>query len=169
MRSRDSSVGIAMGYSLNGRGLVSSRCKIFFFYSTVSRLVLGPTQSLVQWVSVIISPEVKRPDREADHSRPSGADGKNDGAMLPLPPYVFIAWCLINYALGQIYHIYLCIVSICWTHLVSYLEILSSVGSVLILIISLNFFYGPSKSISPIVSNINYNWNKTVKVVQVKK
>jgi hypothetical protein len=32
---------------------------------------------------------------EADHSPPCG-DVKNGGAILPLPPYVFMAWCLIN-------------------------------------------------------------------------
>jgi hypothetical protein len=34
--------------------------------------------------------------RGAGHSPPSGADDKN-GALPPLPSYVLMAWCLINY------------------------------------------------------------------------
>jgi hypothetical protein len=49
------------------------------FSLTASRLVLGPTQPAVQWVS-----RVKRQGREADHSLPSSADVKNNGAIHPL-------------------------------------------------------------------------------------
>jgi hypothetical protein len=49
-----------------------------FLYSTASRLALGPTQ----WA---ISPTVKRPGREADHSPLSSAGIKNGKAVPPLP------------------------------------------------------------------------------------
>jgi hypothetical protein len=38
---------------------------------------LGPTQLPIQWVPAALSPEVKRPGREADHSPPSSAEVKN--------------------------------------------------------------------------------------------
>jgi hypothetical protein len=47
-------------------------------------------------------PEVKRPGREADCSPLACAEIKNDGTLPPTPP-VFMAWCLINYAQGQLY------------------------------------------------------------------
>jgi hypothetical protein len=71
--SRDSAVGIATGYGLDGRGVgvrvpVGSR-----FFSTSSRPVLGPTQPPIQWVSGALSPGVKRPGREDDHALPISA------------------------------------------------------------------------------------------------
>jgi hypothetical protein len=44
LSSRDSSVGIVMGYGLEGRRLDRGRSKIFFL-STASIPALGPTQS----------------------------------------------------------------------------------------------------------------------------
>jgi hypothetical protein len=43
-------------------------------------LALGPIQPPIQWVL-----GVKRPGREADHSPPSSAEVKNDGAITPDP------------------------------------------------------------------------------------
>jgi hypothetical protein len=51
-----------------------------------SRRTLGPTQPHIQWLAGAISPGVKRPGREADHSSPSSAEVKNGGAIPPLPP-----------------------------------------------------------------------------------
>jgi hypothetical protein len=39
---------------------------------------------------------VKRPTRETDHSIPSSIKVKNRAAIHPLPPHVFMAWCLIK-------------------------------------------------------------------------
>jgi hypothetical protein len=39
-----------------------------FLFSVSSRLVLGPTQPPIQWVPGVLSPGVKRPEREADYS-----------------------------------------------------------------------------------------------------
>jgi hypothetical protein len=56
-----------MGYRLDVRGSNPGRGKIFLF-STPSRLALEPTQHSAQWVLGAISPGVKWPGREADHT-----------------------------------------------------------------------------------------------------
>jgi hypothetical protein len=68
--SRDSSVGIALGYGLDdrGSGVDSRRVLGIFLFTTASRTALGPTQPPTQWVSGALSLGVKRPEREADHS-----------------------------------------------------------------------------------------------------
>jgi hypothetical protein len=87
--SRDSSVGIRTGYGLDSWGSIPGRGK-FSLFSIVSRLALGPTQPPIQWVLGTLSPGVKRPGRQADHSPPSSAKVKNGGATPPLP-HVFMA------------------------------------------------------------------------------
>jgi hypothetical protein len=47
-KSQDNSVGIAMGYGMDGWGSICGRGKIFLF-SIVFRLAVGPTQPPVQW------------------------------------------------------------------------------------------------------------------------
>jgi hypothetical protein len=76
--SRDSSVGIALGYKLDDRGF---RFRFpaglgNFLITTASRTALGPIQPPIKWVSGAVSLEVKRPGREADHSSPSSAEVK---------------------------------------------------------------------------------------------
>jgi hypothetical protein len=44
---------------------------------------LRPTQPPIQWVLEALSPGVKQPGRETDHSSPSSANIKNSGAILP--------------------------------------------------------------------------------------
>jgi hypothetical protein len=78
-KSRDSSVGIALGYGLDDQGS-SIRLPVGvgnFFFTTASRTALGPTQPPIQWVPGALSTGVKRPGREADHSSPSSAEVKN--------------------------------------------------------------------------------------------
>jgi len=48
----------------------------------VSRPTLGPTHSLIQWVTGALSPGIKRPRREA---------------IPPLPKYDFMVWCLVKH------------------------------------------------------------------------
>jgi hypothetical protein len=62
-----------------------------FLLPTPSRPVLGPTQSPIQWVPGALSPEVKRPGREADHSPPTSAEVKNSWIYTSTPLYVFMA------------------------------------------------------------------------------
>jgi hypothetical protein len=72
------SVGIAMGYRLDGRGSIPGRGKISFSSGR-------PTHPSIQWVPGAISLRVYRPGREADHSLPSSAEVKNSGVIPPLP------------------------------------------------------------------------------------
>jgi hypothetical protein len=44
----------------------------------------GSTQTSIQWLPGAISPRVKRPEHEADHSPPSSAEVKNGRAIPPL-------------------------------------------------------------------------------------
>jgi hypothetical protein len=68
---------------------------MIFFISTSSRLVLGPSQPLLQLVPGALPMGVKGPGHEADHISPSRAEVKNGGAIPPLP-HVFMAKCLIT-------------------------------------------------------------------------
>jgi hypothetical protein len=59
--------------------------KEIFLFFMVSRPTLGPTQPPTKWLPRALSPRVKRPGNEADHSPPSSAEVKNVGAIPPLP------------------------------------------------------------------------------------
>jgi len=54
----------------------SRQGKGYFLFATASRLVLGPTKSLIQRVPGALSPGVERPGHEADHS-PTSVEVKN--------------------------------------------------------------------------------------------
>ena len=66
---RDSSVGVATGYELDGPGIESQWRRDF---PHLSSLALGPTQPPVQWVPGL-SRGKERPGRDADPSSPSSA------------------------------------------------------------------------------------------------
>jgi hypothetical protein len=70
-----------------------------FLSSTVSRLTLWPTQPPILLVAGVLSPDprVKLLGHEADDLPPSSAEVKNMDYTFT-PPYVFMAWCLINQA-----------------------------------------------------------------------
>jgi hypothetical protein len=59
-----SSVDIALGYGLDGRG--SRRRPGIFLFNTTSRTALGPTQSPIKWVPGALSLGVKWQGHEAD-------------------------------------------------------------------------------------------------------
>jgi hypothetical protein len=61
-----------------------------FLFSTLSRPALGSIQLPIQWVPGAISPGVKRPGREADHSPPASAEVKKMWTYTSLPPYAFM-------------------------------------------------------------------------------
>jgi hypothetical protein len=82
--SLDSVVGIATGYRLNGRGEN-------FLFSTSSRPPLGSTQRPIQWVLWALSPGVKWPGHEADHSPPASAEVKEIWIYTSLPRMP--SWC----------------------------------------------------------------------------
>jgi hypothetical protein len=66
-----------------------------FRYSTSSRPALGSTQSPIHWVMGTLSPGVKRPGRETDHSRPTSAQVKKTWIYTSTNPYFFMGKCLI--------------------------------------------------------------------------
>jgi hypothetical protein len=70
--SRDSSVGIALGYGLDGvRGFDSQWGLGMFLLTTASRTALEPPQPPYPMGTRGSFPGVKRPGREANHSPPS--------------------------------------------------------------------------------------------------
>jgi hypothetical protein len=66
------------------------RIKIFPF-STSSRKVLGPTEPPFKWVLGAFSPEVKRPERDVDHSPPTSAEFKKTWISTSTPPFFCVA------------------------------------------------------------------------------
>jgi len=74
----------------------------------MSRLALGPTQCSIQWILGAVSPRVKWPGHEADHSPPSCAMVKNTWSYTSTPPYVFMARCLIKQRLMVSSHLCTC-------------------------------------------------------------
>jgi hypothetical protein len=66
MLSRDSSVGIATGYGLNGRNLIDRGKRFFSILQRPDRL--WGLRSLIQLELGALSPTVKRQGREADRS-----------------------------------------------------------------------------------------------------
>jgi hypothetical protein len=61
---------------LGFRGSIPAELEISLF-STAPKPALESTQPPIQWVPEALSPGVKRPGREADHSLPSNAEVKN--------------------------------------------------------------------------------------------
>jgi len=59
-------------YGLDGRGAIPSRDKNISL-SHHAQTTLRPTHPPIQWVSVALSPVLKRPELEPDHSPPSSA------------------------------------------------------------------------------------------------
>jgi len=64
----------------------------FSLFTTVSRLVLGPTQPPNQWVL-----DVKWMGHEADHSPPSNAKVKNARSHTCTYQYILMMWCLVKH------------------------------------------------------------------------
>jgi hypothetical protein len=73
------------------RKLEIKRLPFTFRFSIASRPALGPTQSPTEWVPVALSPGVKRPGREANHSPLPSAEVKNVFSCISTPPHVFMA------------------------------------------------------------------------------
>jgi hypothetical protein len=79
-KSRDSSDGMETGYGFDGQGLIPARTFLHSIQTgsgaNLDSCPVGTRGSF---------PWVKQPEREADHSPPSSAEVKNDGAIPPLP------------------------------------------------------------------------------------
>jgi hypothetical protein len=93
-----------MGWTIGAIGFDSRRELGIFLFTTASRTALGPTQPPIQWVPGVLSLEVKRPGREADHSHPSSADVK-ECVELYLHSSNTPSWCgaQLKKAQGQLY------------------------------------------------------------------
>jgi hypothetical protein len=76
--SRDSVVGIATSYELDDRGVrVSDPVRVKnFLFSKSPTLALSSSQPPIQWVPGALSPGVKQPGHEVDHSPPTSAELK---------------------------------------------------------------------------------------------
>jgi len=79
-----------------GFGFQQGQGRNSFLMSTASRPALGITLPLIQWVPGALSPGIKLPMREANHSPPSSAKAKNEWSYTFTPPYIFMAWYLIK-------------------------------------------------------------------------
>jgi hypothetical protein len=80
--------------------------EVLFLFTTASRPALRPTQPSVQWVPGVVTPEVKTPRREADHShivlrlRMRGSISQlNELCLWTLS----IVWCLKNKNINNLY------------------------------------------------------------------
>jgi hypothetical protein len=78
-------------------GLDSRQGQGIFILATASRPALDSTQSPIQWVLGALSPGVKRPLLEANHSSRSSAEVKNAWSYTSIHPNVFMAWCLVKH------------------------------------------------------------------------
>jgi hypothetical protein len=67
-----------------------------FIFCKSSRPALGSTKPPIHWVPGALSPGVKRPGREADH-RQLVPRSRKYGFIHSLPPYAFMAKCLIKH------------------------------------------------------------------------
>jgi hypothetical protein len=95
-----------------GRPGFDSRQGTGFFFSAIeSRPALEPTQPpSIKNVPVTVSPGVKRPGRETDHSPPYSAQDKNAWSYTSIPQYVYKAWNLIKHR--GIYNLYITLPSV---------------------------------------------------------
>jgi hypothetical protein len=88
--NRGSAFGITTGYGLDDRGAglrVPVGSRILSSPHRPDRLWGSPTQG----VPGTISPEVKLPGREADHSLPASAEVKQMWTYTSTPPYTIMA------------------------------------------------------------------------------
>jgi hypothetical protein len=93
VQSRDRLASMEMGYGLEGRGIgvrfpAGERD---FLIPKAPRPGSGSTQLPMQGVQGAVSPEVKWPGREGDHSHLSSAKNKNTWIYTSTSPHVFMA------------------------------------------------------------------------------
>jgi hypothetical protein len=91
-----------MGWTIGVLGFDFRRGLGIFLFTTASRKAPGPTQPPIQWAPGALSPGVKRPGRDTDHSPPFNAEVKNASSYTSTPQYAFMAWCSVK-GQGQLY------------------------------------------------------------------
>jgi hypothetical protein len=62
-----------------------------FYFCMSSRKALGSTEPPIQWVQGALSPEVKQPGRESNHSPPNSAEVKKMWIYTSTLLYAFMA------------------------------------------------------------------------------
>jgi hypothetical protein len=80
LKISETTAGIATGYGLRA-GRQGQDLSLF---PTASRPAMGSTQPPLQWRTGALSPGVKWPGRESDHSPPPSAEVDNGAATAPL-------------------------------------------------------------------------------------
>jgi hypothetical protein len=68
-----------------------------FLFTTMSRMVLGPTQAPIKWAPGALSLGEKQPGHEADHSPQSSAEVKNVWSYTSIPQCIFMVWYLVKH------------------------------------------------------------------------
>jgi hypothetical protein len=98
LRSRDNSVGIALGYGLDDRGTRVRFPVGTGNFSLCHRVQNGSGAHPASYPMGIgtLSLEVKRWGREPDHSPPSSAEVKNAWNYTSTPPITFMVWCSVK-------------------------------------------------------------------------
>jgi hypothetical protein len=94
LKNRDSVVGIATGYGLEERAVgvrVPVGSKMFSSPRRPDRLWLGSTQSPIERLLEALSPGIKLPGREVNHSPPANAEVKKMWIYTSTPTYAFLA------------------------------------------------------------------------------
>jgi hypothetical protein len=81
-------------YQLDDRSSISGSETYLSLLHTV-QIGSGAHPVSFKFVLATLSLEVKQERRESNNIHPCGAEAKNDGDILPLPPHVFIIKCLI--------------------------------------------------------------------------
>jgi hypothetical protein len=72
-----------------GRSVICLGLPFLWIFSKSPRRALGSTQPPLQWAPGALSPGVKRPGLEADHSPPASAEVKKSWISTSTPPYNF--------------------------------------------------------------------------------
>jgi hypothetical protein len=75
---------------LSDPALVPLRAKRSIFFKSPCP-ALGSSQLYIQLVSRAVSPDIKRPVHEADHSRPCSTEVKSEWSHTSVPSYTFQA------------------------------------------------------------------------------
>jgi len=71
----------------------------FLLFTTASRMALGPTQPLIQWVPGAFFSGVKRPGRGVYNSPPLSAKVKYAWSCISTLPHIFMMWCLVKHGI----------------------------------------------------------------------
>jgi hypothetical protein len=91
-----------MDWTTRVLGFDSRRGLGIILFTTASRTALGPTQPPIHWVPGALSPGVKHPGHEADHSPPSSSEVKNAWSYISTPP-IRLHGVMFNQAQEQLY------------------------------------------------------------------